>query len=176
MNAAIIALVGIQAIVLTPTAWCGILAFGSAGAILLAASIRLGQRVHLVCGLIYMILLVDVLFNFRHQLHGWVNAWMKTNQTYADRQPRQLVILAIILLGVCGSIAILRRVHPMDRLTWLIVAMTLGVSALFLLELVSLHAIDALLYRRVGPVLVIGVLWIFCALVTITATARLLKK
>jgi hypothetical protein len=39
------------------------------------------------------------------------------------------------------------------------VIFTLGLLALFAVETVSLHTIDAIFYRPVGPVLLIGWLW-----------------
>jgi hypothetical protein len=42
-------------------------------------------------------------------------------------------------------------------------SITIAVSALFAIEMVSLHAVDAVFYRPIGPVLMLGWVWVIAA-------------
>lgn len=153
-----------------PTQILGVLAFAAAAvACALAARRSRGQAASVwkLLALLQIVFVIEIVLGLRHQIHGGVDAFLQDRGWYDQRQPVQLGLLAVALLaGVAGGVAVLRwcRSH---RAAAPAVLASCAVVGLFALEMISLHAIDAVLYRLIGPVMLIALLWVACAAVVV---------
>lgn len=112
---------------------------------------------------------VNLFFSFecfvgwRHLLHESVVAAMGSH--YAERVPLQVVLISgasIITIVGSGMFLVANR----DMLARVAVMGTWLSASLFLIETISLHDIDELLYHQMGPSLLIGWLWLGLAICT----------
>ena len=121
-----------------------------------------------VLAVIYALLTVEIIASTRHQLDRLIVAWLKAHHLYPERRPAQAAaILLLLVLGLLAARYVL-RLAPAGRLK-IATAATAAVVTLFVVESVSLHALDAILYRPVGPIMLIGWLWLACGLTTVGA-------
>jgi len=116
--------------------------------------------------------LVEVLVGFRHQAHDVVDALLQANGWYADRGPLQVALLVVVLVLAALTFVALRRLRGADAELRVAAIATAAALWLFVAEAVSLHAIDAVMYIHVGPVLLIGWCWAACAAVVVGAAMR----
>lgn len=130
-------------------------------------------RVWWLVGGVHLVLGVEVVVGARHGVHDWVNAVLHDGGLYPKHGAIQLVLLMVCVLWfVLGQAAARRWLRGMPQLAphaRRSVFVTEAVGALFLVESVSLHAIDQLLYASVGPVRAIAYLWGGTALVILAS-------
>jgi hypothetical protein len=108
---------------------------------------------------IYGVLVMELLIGFRHQIVGAVRSITMEQGFYDIRRSYQpILIIAMLLANVLIFYWLLRIQWRTNPIFGVYVSLML-ISALFLMEIVSLHAVDAVLYRRVGSILLIGWLW-----------------
>lgn len=152
----------------SPTRMAGLAAYTLSGLVCVARWIKGRQkdepvRSFAIVSCMELALLLDMAFDWRWKIH---NFWMHKaldEGIYGDRRPFQLVALGILgLLGALGMALILHRLRY--RLGGAIA----GVGALVSLELwccecLSYHFIEAVLYRLVGKLMVIGLVWLAVA-------------
>jgi nitrate/nitrite transporter NarK len=121
---------------------------------------------------------LEVLLGTRHALHDIADGYLRLFGLHAGRRSLQAYILLVLTVVVASTLvwiargslyAAIRRARARAAAT-----ATLATSTIFAVETVSLHQIDAVLYRHVGPVLVIGWLWVMTAL-AVSASAALAK-
>lgn len=142
---------------MNPTQVAGILAF--AGAALVCFRVRWW-----LIGTINATLALECLFGIRHRIHDLAVKAM--GPLYADRADFQIGLIGFSLTLFAGSAILLlgRKQRSAPRL---VTAATLLAIALFSIEIISLHDIDAMLYRHVGGVMVIGWMWLALGLSTV---------
>jgi hypothetical protein len=111
-------------------------------------------------------LLLDMVFNLRWWIHQQLMDLAQQRQEYEMRRSPQLiaiVILAVLLmLGVVSALRILRA-RPGALLAVSGVLLSL---ALWCTEVVSLHAVDHILYHLLGPWMLVSLVWVLAALMT----------
>lgn len=110
----------------------------------------------------YALLCVELVANTRHTLLRTIGGIFGLGSYYMDRRPVQLAALAI-LVGLVVWLA-WRTMRTAARRPGVRSAriVALAATSLFAAEIVSLHQIDAVMYRRIGPVMLIGWLWLAC--------------
>jgi hypothetical protein len=153
------------------TRLCGIAAYGSAALACAAAwagARRAGTslRLALVLALIDVVLLLDMVFNWRWMLHQiFVDTATRENVYGQRRGPQQaaLILLLVVFLAVCAL--------PLRRLRGRGGAILAAWGAIFaaglwLVEIISLHQVDHILYHTVGPIFSVAFLWIAAGLIT----------
>jgi hypothetical protein len=114
-------------------------------------------------GFINALFFFEILIGLRHRVHDYVNAILMAKGEYGQRRGMQetiIVWLVIIALVCVTPVLFSRRLGAAVRIA---VALTIGLVTLFASETVSLHALDAIYYRRIGSVLLIGWLWALAA-------------
>lgn len=165
---------------LNPTQLMGVVAFFAAAIAAGLLALRKdghpggSARVWALVAVAHLAFAAEVVFGTRHQVHDMVNAVLRENGLYPGRAAIQAGLL--ILCGLCIAIGIggVRRwLGGVARLTHharRTVFVTLAVGALFMVESVSLHAIDQVLYAIAGPVRTIAYVWV-CAALLILAGA-----
>lgn len=166
---------------INPTQWLGLCAFAVAAAACVRAARRCGRP---WTGLAWWqaACAAEVVIDLRQRVHGGVDAWLAAHGAYATRLPLQVGLLALALSGMAGGVwwaaAGARRDGPAQSLSQslsLFLALTLARAAstaavmLFVVESISLHAIDALMFTPIGPVLAVGWMWTAAAVVIIAA-------
>ncbi len=119
---------------------------------------------------LYALLTVEIVASGRHRLDGLLAGWLRAEHLYPDRRPVQAAaILLLIALGWLAARHVVQR--GSTRRLRIARAATAAVILLFAIESVSLHAVDGLLYRPVGPILLIGWLWLVCGWTTAAAAS-----
>lgn len=124
------------------------------------------QRDWRVPGYVFCLCSAEVAIGARHMAHNLASGWL--GSAYTERKPWQAALI-LVLLACFGLVfaRILFQNRPWTiRLAYL---MSLLAVALFLVETVSVHAIDAILYKPAGPVLSIAWLWAAVSLSTVFA-------
>jgi len=158
-----------------PTQITGVLAFAAAACACAWAATRAGGRrdsVWLPLALLHALFALEIVFGLRHRVHGAVDVFLIDRGWYGQREPLQHALLvAALLTGGAGLVGLLRWSRSNRASTPAVLAGCV-VLALFGLEMISLHAIDAVLYRPIGPVMLIGLLWAGCAAVVVRSGAR----
>ena len=135
------------------TQMLGIVSFGTAGMLCLA----MRQSPWSGIGFVNFLYCLECFFGLRHRLHDAVTAGMGAQ--YHERAALQIVLLGGALLLACILTAILLRLSHSQPARIAIGATTLG-AALFVVEAISLHAIDRILYGPIGAALLIGWVWL----------------
>jgi hypothetical protein len=158
-----------------PTQISGVLAFAAAAGACAWAARRTRERAAVPWRWLAVAnagFTAEIVLGLRHEVHGAVDALLQANGWYAQREPLQQGLLVVALLaGGAGLVALLRACRSQRAAAPAVLASGV-VGALFALELISLHAIDALLYRRIGPLMLIALLWAACAAVVVRAGLR----
>ncbi len=114
---------------------------------------------------VHALLWLDILLDTRHRLHDGVSAVLSALGLYGSR----VVLQAALLLGVAvlALLAWRRR-----RRVGAAVAATLLLLALVLIEAISWHESDRVLYTHFGPLLLVAYAWIAGAVVVVWAALR----
>ena len=152
------------------TQWAGVLSFGVASAACLVTACRPWPLLAIVNGCYA----AECALGSRHGLHNAAIAAM--GEYYSGRASIQMVLIAIAL-GL-GAIFILpRRTDPAGRTRSGAATATLVTALLFILETISLHRVDAVLYRPAAAgLLVIGWLWLLLGGATIIGALREVRR
>ncbi|SFH69080.1 hypothetical protein [Albimonas pacifica] len=107
---------------------------------------------------LYALLSVDMALDLRMDLRRGMVQAAKAAGDYGARREVQPILLGLLALGVVVGLALLaRRLRGAGaRLALLGAAATLAVVGT---EVISLHRVDAMLYRPIGPVMAIAWAW-----------------
>jgi hypothetical protein len=150
-----------------PTQVTGLLSFAASTIACVIATRRSAcrdSRTWRVLGFINGLFLFEVFIGLRHRIHDYVNAILMAEGEYGQRRGTQESIifgLAAIALVCVTSFLLSRRLG--GAAVRIAAGLTTGLVTLFAIETVSLHALDAIYYRPVGSVLLIGWLWALAA-------------
>ena len=147
----------------------------------LAAKAHHGRDRHVwaALALVHALLMLDILVGARYALHDAVDDYLVFLGLYGVRRILQAFLLLALAMMIAGTLVWIWRtpvyaaiVRARARTA---AAATLAVAAVFAIETISLHQIDAFLYAHIGPVLVIGWLWASTALVVAIAAAQSIR-
>ncbi|MBB5687113.1 hypothetical protein [Sphingobium boeckii] len=158
----------------------GILAFVIASlACLIASGARRKSRdlsIWRGLSIVYGLLAIEMIAAMRHRIHDFVNALLKITGEYSARSGLQEMLIAALAIVILTAMGLyLMRLGKIKASTRLAASATMTLVGLFLLEMISLHAIDAILYRPIGPLMVITYLWIAASTVTVITAWRYRK-
>lgn len=166
-----------------PAGWIhafGALLFGAAALTCASAAQRAPHRERTPWRIVAMMQLafaVEVVLGFRYGLLGGADALLQAHGWYASRRPVQAGLIALTLaLTVLWGLRLLgQRERGGAALTLARVGNALGL-ALFAVETVSLHQVDAVLYARVGPLNRLACLWALVAVIVALAALVGLRR
>ncbi|HEY9063757.1 MAG TPA: hypothetical protein VIO33_02145 [Burkholderiaceae bacterium] len=118
---------------------------------------------------IQLMLAAEVMLDLRYLAHDAIDRTLSAFGVYESRRPIQLVLLAIVAL-LAGWLVV-RRWAAAYESQYARAAEFATFAALldFAVETVSLHQVDAVLYRSIGPVLLNGWLWTATALAVVVS-------
>ncbi len=148
-----------------PTQVAGLLAFAASTVACVWAARRKHSGGWAVLAAVHAALWLDILLNTRHRVHDVVNAALRALGLYDSR-----VWLQAALLLALAAVAVFAW-RARRRAGTAIVATALLI-ALMLVEAISWHESDRLLYTHLGPLLLIAYAWLACAGAVVFAALR----
>ena len=123
---------------------------------------RQGARVAWAAmAIIYCLMSIEVVVMTRTQITDAKRGWLRNAGVYLDRRPAQIALLVIGISIVAFGTRMITRLAP-TRCLVIATCATAALVMLFIVETISFHDIDMVLYRPAGPVLLIGWLWLAC--------------
>jgi magnesium-transporting ATPase (P-type) len=164
---------------INPTQFVGLLSFSVTAALCFAVwrSTQNARSTWAWITIAYAGLAIDVLLSGRHLLSGALRSILRTIDLYQNRGFLQILIVFLLIaiaLAIVGmTVRLSRQQVSSASKAALATALTL---LFFLVETVSAHKIDAILYQKAGPILFIGWIWIALATLTITIAIGALKR
>ena len=151
----------------------GLVSFGLSTIAAFLAARRGAGRGWLGIGLVQAVCWLEMVLANRHRVHDVAGQWLQRHGQYAERIPLQHELLIAAGAMAVATLLLLawltRRAGCAQRVGWGATAATL---TLFAIEAVSLHAVDAVMYRPIGGVLLVGWLWSALAAAVVAAAIR----
>ncbi len=157
----------IDRFITNPTQLTGVLAFAGAAIACAIASRRTqgrDTRLWALLAVVHFLFFIEIFAGFRHRIHDFADGILMARGLYDERRaPQELIVMSVGAIAFVFVLLplLLRRFSLAARLA---ASVTIAVSGLFAIELVSLHAIDAIFYRWIGPVYLIGWMWAAAAI------------
>jgi hypothetical protein len=148
-----------------PTQVAGLLAFAATTLACAWAARRGRSGGWATLAAVHAALWFDILLNTRHRLHDVVNTGLRALGLYESR-----VWLQAALLLALAALAL--RVWRSRRRAGAAVMATLILFALLLVEAISWHESDRVLYTHLGPLLLVAYAWLACAAVVVWSALR----
>ena len=148
-----------------PTQLAGLLAFAASTLACVWAARRRHSGGWAALGAVHATLWLDILLNTRHRLHDVVNAGLRALGLYESR----VWLQAALLLGLAVVAVLAWRAR---RRAGVAVGATMVLIALVLVEAISWHESDRVLYSTLGPLLLIAYAWLACAAVVVWSALR----
>lgn len=146
----------------------------AAGFIFAFVCLLIGRRFYYA--IFYLLAIVDTFAMSRYPFHLWVREQMINADSHGNY--KQFVQTTLLLASCAVGLALIAMLRPRwQRLRTgpkLIVAGTAAVVFMLMLELVSLHAIDELIYRSIGPFFISA--WAYAVGAFIAGTGALMKR
>ena len=125
------------------------------------------SRLAALLGLIHVLLLLDIAFDWRWMLYDWLRKQAVAYDWYRQRHWPQVAALSLLAVMLAAGLVIGRRRFRSLRGAALAVQGTLLSIGCWMIEVISLHATDSILYRPLGPLMIISFVWLLaCAMVT----------
>ncbi len=130
------------------------------------------SRLAVVLGLIQAVLLLDIAFDWRWRLYDWLKDQAVAQRWYEQRHWPQVVVLATLAAALAAGMAAARR--RFRSLTGAAVAVegTLLSIGCWMVEVISLHATDSILYHHVGPLMIVSFVWLLTCAMTIAGILK----
>ncbi len=148
-----------------PTQLTGLVAFAASTLACALAFKRTRRGMWALLVAVHAMLWLDILLNTRHRLHDAINGVLRALGLYESRAVVQIALL--LLLALLVVLAWRRR-----RRAGLAVGATSLLLSLLLIEAISWHESDRLLYTHLGPLLLVAYGWIAGAAVVVFAALR----
>ncbi len=155
---------------LSPTRLTGLVAYGTSVMCCCVAWISAKTRRTLPLAAVLMLiesaLLLDMAFNWRWKLHQTLMDFAIRKNEYAQRGLPQLIVVIILGSLLLSGWFIAWRSYRGRGMKLLAVSGTLLSLVLWCIDVVSLHAVDHVLYYSVGGVMAVSILWILACSMT----------
>jgi hypothetical protein len=156
---------------LTPTRATGIIAYGVAMVCCGIAWART-RRLRTIAPLAALLtvvegaLVLDMVFNWRWMIHQQLmDLAQRWNEYDIRRSPQRIAIAILAVLLLVGLIAALRILRGRGGALLAVSGVLLSL-VLWCTEVVSLHALDHVLYHLLGQWMVVSLVWVFAGLMT----------
>jgi hypothetical protein len=153
---------------INPTQLVGILSFVGATIVCLIASRRstaLDARVWSVLAFMNGLFAIEIFTGLRHYIHDLAVRHLMARGEYAQRgMGQEIMVISLIIIALLVIAVFLFGRHAVGGKARLAASIWLVVLALFAIETVSLHEVDAVFYRSLGPILLIGWIWAVAAM------------
>ena len=157
---------------LTPTRFSGIAAYGLASACCGVAWAKTRTRSRSISRIaawlaaIEILLLLDILTNFRWMLHGFFADFAARHHEYDSRRPPQAILDALLVVLLAVGIGYARRRFRITVGLSMAVCGAMISTITWCVEIVSLHQVDTILYRPIGRWMAISLIWASASAIT----------
>jgi hypothetical protein len=156
---------------LNPTQAVGLLAYGMAVTCCAIAWIRTKARhgasqLAAAFTLIESALLLDMVFNLRWKLHQFLMDIAMQEHEYSMRRLPQVIVIALLGGLLVFSLLAAQRLFRDRAADRLAVSGILLSVVLWCVDVISLHAVDHILYHTIGKWMLVSALWIVACLMT----------
>jgi hypothetical protein len=158
---------------MTATHVAGLMAYGAATVACLFSLARARRdsvlaRLSALLAVLESALLLDIAFNWRWALHNWLQDEFVAHHLYDRRRVVQVLMLAAVAAALTLAIGCALRRPRARQYEWAVAAVCGGCLSfgVWCVEVISLHAIDRILYTRAVGVLVVAYLWALPSLLT----------
>ena len=111
-------------------------------------------------GFVNFLFVVEIYFGSRYRITEFTKTLLTKENVYIQLHgwfQQATIIVVTTTLGVFAFVIVLRVIARNS--TRAAATITIAVLALFAIETISLHSIDAIFYRPLGPILVLGWIW-----------------
>jgi hypothetical protein len=153
------------------TQFTGIACFGAAALFALwAAKQSSPKKFWIGLAIFYAVLVLEAILSNRHLLTNLFRVILRQLDFYRSKEAIQIAMLACVAISFAFIVFALMRIWRSNQFPERVASLASAMlSGVFIIEIVSLHATDAILYRPVMGVLFIGYLWAACSLVVLMA-------
>jgi hypothetical protein len=131
-------------------------------------------RIWKMLAFINLLFVIELYIGLRLEIAALAKSWLVASGLYANMhggiQAISIALIAISAVIFAALMLVSRSVASGGAR--LAAGITVAAFALFATEIISLHALDALFYRPLGPVAVIAWLWLMAAAGICLATFR----
>jgi hypothetical protein len=163
-----------------PTQLTGLLSFIVATIACLVAARRLisrDARVWYLLAFANFLFFIEICFGLRFRITERAIEILKARGIYnlLHGSYQKILDLVIATIAAIFVILVLTRYQVGGAARFALI-LTIAVLCLFAIETVSLHEVDAMLYRPIGPVLTVGWLWAIAAAAICWAATRSLRS
>lgn len=126
----------------------------------------------------YSALVLEIIFSFRHKVHDIADRWLDARGLYGSRGDWQgdLLLLAIVLVATAGLMLIAKNRRHSAGLPAPTLYATIALLGCFVVETISLHGVDAIMYFPIGPLLLIGLGWLTASVVVIASALQAINR
>jgi hypothetical protein len=147
-----------------PSDLVGLLAFSAALIACLIAAQRSetrGARTWNVLALINFLFDIEIYFGSRYRITELAKTLLKTEDLYAELHGsvQEVIIIAVAAIAFIIVTLFLFWRPIAGSAARVATSITIAVLALFVIETISLHELDAIFYRPIGPLLMLGWVW-----------------
>jgi hypothetical protein len=156
----------------------GLLSFAAATIACLIATRRSGlhdARTWKVLALMNGLFFIEIYIGLRYRITELAIKLLKLESLYAQLHGsiQEIIIISIAIIALFFVMLFLFWRPVAGGAARIAASITIAVLALFVIETVSLHALDAVFYRPIGPVLMLGWVWAIAAAgICLVATRR----
>jgi hypothetical protein len=155
---------------LNPTRAIGLVAYGTAvmscGVAWIRTKARRASQLAALLMLIDSALLLDMGFNWRWKLHQALMDFAMRKHEYAQRGLPQLIAVTLLGTLLLAGLFVARRSLRGRGATLIAVLGALLSLIVWCIEVVSLHAVDHVLYYSVDGVMAVTLLWLLSCTMT----------
>jgi hypothetical protein len=156
---------------LNPTKTVGLLAYGAATLCcgIAWAKAKKQPEVRRLAALLMCVesvLLLDIAFNWRWMLHQFAMDLAQRRHEYEFRRAPQMIALGVLVALLLLGLLAVRRFFRSTGGSRLAVSGVLLSVILWGTEVISLHQVDHYLYHRLGPIMVVSLLWVLACVMT----------
>jgi succinate dehydrogenase/fumarate reductase cytochrome b subunit len=112
-----------------------------------------------ILAVVSAVLVIEIVAGLRYRVHDFADMLLLSQSLYEARRPWQLAMIVVALTALITA-AWMARTRVQSAAT---ASAAMGVCfavSIFVIEAISLHAVDAVLYRALGPVKVIALFWL----------------
>ena len=156
------------------SAVAGLSAFAAAAAACLRVSLRRAGLAALwgTLAALHAAWALEIVLNLRHRFRGAIVPLLQDRGWYASRSAWQGAAIVVALLIGSALAAWLWRRHRDDGAALGAIAGTALALMLLVVETISLHRVDAVMYAEAGPLKLIAWAWIGAAAIVIASAWR----
>jgi uncharacterized membrane protein len=146
------------AVSIDATQWVGIAGFAVAG-LLCARAARNSSPNWWILAVLIALLIVEIVAGWRYQVHDLADALLLNQGVYESRRPWQVAMIACALVAlIAAGLAVRARIQS-AALSRAAMGLCFGIC-IFVIETISLNAVDAVLYQALGPLKGIAFFWL----------------